>query len=162
AITASAASATTPPITYTASQVVSAWVPWVLLTVFVFLWGIPQIKTLLGNPTREEQAAYAASTDSILLKPTYIGVKVPALHKHIPRVPPVVPGREIEPAVYDFGWLAGTGTGIFLAALVSAIWLRMAPIQVVRVFLSTCYKMRWPLFTIACMLAIAFTTRYSG
>src|SRR5262245_27838136 len=29
-------------------------------------------------------------------------------------------------------------------------------------FLDTCYHMRWPLFTIACMLAIAFTTRFSG
>src|SRR6185369_15156471 len=27
---------------------------------------------------------------------------------------------------------------------------------------ATLYKMRWPLVTIACMLAIAFTTRYSG
>src|SRR5262249_11742825 len=143
AITASAplSPETTPQANYTASQVISAWVPWVLLTVFVFLWGIPQVKTVLGNPTREEQAAHAASADSILLKPPYIGVKVPGLHKHIARVPPVVPGREIEPAVYDFGWLAGTGTGIFLAALLSAVWLRMPPVQVVRVFLSTCYKM---------------------
>src|SRR5205807_173274 len=31
-----------------------------------------------------------------------------------------------------------------------------------RVFFETCVKMRWPLFTIGCMLAIAFTTRFSG
>ena len=40
--------------------------------------------------------------------------------------------------------------------------MRIPPGRVVRLFLSTCYRMRWPLFTIACMLAIAFTTRYSG
>jgi lactate permease len=162
AITARPPAAREATVSYTPGQVLAAWVPWVLLTVFVFLWGTPQVKTALGIPSREEQAAYAASPDSVLLKPTYIGVKVPGLHKQIARVPPVVPGREIEPAVYDFGWLAGTGTGIFLAALVSSVWLRIPPMQVVRIFLTTCYKMRWPLFTIACMLAIAFTTRYSG
>src|SRR5262249_322253 len=98
----------------------------------------------------------------ILLKSTYVGLQVPDLHKQIARVKPVVPEREIEPAVYDFGWLAGTGTGIFLAALLSSVWLRLPPLAVLRVFLDTCYRMRWPLFTIACMLAIAFTTRYSG
>ena len=35
------------------SQVVSAWIPWVLLTVFVLLWGIPQVKTLLGAKRRQ-------------------------------------------------------------------------------------------------------------
>lgn len=148
---------------YAPKQIAAAWVPWLLLTVFVFLWGIPEVKTWLGMPNKDERAAFLlARADQTLVKPTYIGVKVPGLHREIARVPPVVPNREIESAVYDFGWLAGTGTGIFLAALVSAVWLRIPPLQVIQIFLRTCYKMRWPLFTIACMLAIAFTTRYSG
>jgi lactate permease len=64
--------------------------------------------------------------------------------------------------VYDFNWLGATGSGIFLAAIASAFWLRITPVRFVRIFVQTCYRMRWPLFTIACMLAIAFTTRYSG
>src|SRR5260370_28171782 len=40
--------------------------------------------------------------------------------------------------------------------------MRIAPAAVLRIFLATCRRMRWPLATIACMLAIAFTTRYSG
>src|SRR5262249_49903116 len=31
-----------------------------------------------------------------------------------------------------------------------------------RIFGQTCHRMRWPLFTIACMLALAYVTRYSG
>ena len=56
-----------------------------------------------------------------------------------------------------------TGTGIFLAAVLSAFWLRRraGPLPCT-FFVATCLRMRWPLFTIACMLAIAFTTRYSG
>ena len=64
--------------------------------------------------------------------------------------------------MYDFNWLSTTGTGIFLAAVLSAFWLRISP----RVFLSefgrTLFRVRWALLTIACMLALAFTTKYSG
>jgi lactate permease len=147
---------------HTARQVLSAWVPWILLTLFVFLWGIPQFKTMLGVPTKAERDAFQASQDRMLVKPTFLGVKVPGLHQQVARVFPVVKEQEKEAAVYDFGWLAGTGTGIFLAALVSAIWMGIPPATVARIFLGTCYRVRWPMFTIACMLAIAFTTRYSG
>jgi lactate permease len=147
---------------HTTWQVLSAWVPWILLTLFVFLWGIPQVKTILGVPTRSERDAFQASQDQVLVKPTFLGVKVPGLHQRVARVFPVVKQQEREAAIYDFGWLAGTGTGIFLAALVSAAWMRIPPATVVRIFLNTCYRVRWPMFTIACMLAIAFTTRYSG
>ena len=47
--------------------------------------------------------------------------------------------------------------------VLSAFWLRIGPRAICRASsLRRCYRMRWPLFTIACMLAIAFTTRYSG
>ena len=52
--------------------------------------------------------------------------------------------------------------GIFAAAVLSAAWLRVGPRRFVRIFAATCYRMRWPLFTIACMLALAYVTRYSG
>jgi lactate permease len=74
----------------------------------------------------------------------------------------VAPELKTEEAVYDFNWLSATGTGIFLAAVLSAVWLRIHPRRFLQLFGLTCYRLRWPLFTIACMLAIAFTTRYSG
>ncbi|HYV37311.1 MAG TPA: L-lactate permease, partial [Gemmataceae bacterium] len=78
------------------------------------------------------------------------------------RHPPVAAAVETEKADFNCNWLSATGTGILLAALISSVWMRIPPIDVVRIFFSTCYRMRWPLFTIACMLAIAYTTRYSG
>src|SRR4029077_11130462 len=47
-------------------------------------------------------------------------------------------------------------------SIVSAFWLGIAPGRFLLVLGRTIVRMRWPLFTIACMLAIAFTTRYSG
>jgi lactate permease len=123
-------------------EVVSAWVPWVLLTVFVFAWGLEAVKTRL---------------DWWGWKP-----EVPGLHLAVERTAPVVAEPHREKAEFAFNWLSATGTGIFLAAVLSALWLRVSPWQFVRLWLLTCYRLRWPLFTIACMLAIAFTTRYSG
>jgi lactate permease len=132
---------------YTTWQIISAWVPWVLLSVFVFVWGLPQFK-----------AAFQA---------TMVPVEVPGLHNRVARAYPVVTEEKAkeqdkEKAIFEFNWLTATGTSIVIAALCSAAWLRIAPARVLRIFLETLAKMRIALFTIACMLAIAFTTRYSG
>jgi lactate permease len=127
---------------YTTRQVVAAWVPWLLLTAFVFLWGLPQIKQPLSK--------------------TSLTVAVPSLHETIQRGPAVAEKTEPEIGTYDFHWLSTTGTGIFLAAVASAAWLRIGPRRFVALFGLTCWRMRWPIFTIACMLAIASVTRFSG
>jgi lactate permease len=124
------------------SAVISAWVPWLLLTVLVFLWGSPQVKKILDVAT--------------------FSVKVPGLHETIDRIPPVVKERKAEEAILKLNFLSAAGTGIFLAALLSAAWLRVPPRQVIGCFGRTFWKLRWPLVTIAAMLAIAFTTRSSG
>ncbi len=129
---------------YTQAQIFSAWVPWILLSFFVFLWGLPQVKAALRTG------------------PGLVSIRVPGLHQRIARDEPVVSKRAVENAVYDLAWLSATGTGIFLAAILSAAWLGFSPRRFLAVFVATCRKMRWPLFTIACMLAIAFTTRFSG
>jgi lactate permease len=146
---------------YTRRQIVSAWVPWALLTAFVFLWGLPQIKSVLGSVGKEERALAEKATIG-LLRPTIICLKMPGLHREVARVAPVVAKPEHESAYIDFAWLSATGTGIFLAAACSALWMRVGPRRFVALFALTCRRMLWPLFTIACMLAIAFTTRYSG
>jgi lactate permease len=113
-----------------------------LLTAFVFAWGLPPVKKHLEWAT--------------------LKMEVRGLHHTVERTPPVVAESHREPAVFKLNILSATGTGIFLAAIVSACWLRVSPRRFVRLGLLTCYRLRWPLFTIACMLAIAFTTRYSG
>src|SRR5439155_478856 len=80
-------------------------------------------------------------------------VEVPGLHNRIARDRPVVSERKAELAVYKLDWLSATGTSIFLAAVVSAFWLRVRPPRFLYLFGLTLYRMRWPLFTIACMLA---------
>lgn len=129
--------------TFTRRQTASAWVPWVLLTCFMLVWGLRDVKAYLDRGTA-------------------VKVEVPGLHLQVARDRPVVAERKAEPAVFTFNWLSATGTGIFFAAIASALWLRVPPRVFVRVLAVTCYRMRWPLFTIAAMLSLAFVTRYSG
>jgi lactate permease len=130
----------------TRGSVASAWMPWALLTAFVFVWGfvwaLPAVKPVVSRVT-----------------PSW---EVPELHNAVVRVPPVVSQPKAEEAKYTLSWLTATGTSILLAAVVSAIWLRVSPVRFVLIWLRTAYRLRWPVVTIAAMLAIAYTTRYSG
>jgi lactate permease len=145
----------------TSRQVVYAWMPWVLLSLMVFLWGWPAWKTFLnGGPAETRNALHGVSLATF---------EVPGLHNVVYRTAPVVPvapgtdrADKPEPARYECNWLSSTGTGIFLAAVLSAFWLRISPWVFWSEFARTLFRVRWALFTIACMLALAFTTKYSG
>ncbi|MGC4003067.1 MAG: L-lactate permease [Pirellulales bacterium] len=132
------------------TQTISAWVPWVLLSVMVFLWALPSVKGVLNGI-----GSYS--------------FEVPGLHNVVFRTSPVAPvpdgathAAEAEKAIYEFSWLATTGTGIFLAAILSGFWLRLSLATIASEFVMTLWKMRWALLTIACMLALAFVTKYCG
>ncbi|MBE3129292.1 MAG: L-lactate permease [Acidobacteria bacterium] len=127
----------------TAGELVRAWMPWLVLSVFVFLWGTPQVKALLDGL-------------SIVRFP------VPGLDKLVYRVPPVVALQTAEPAVFTFNWLSFTGTGIFAAAVVSGFLMSFSPRQLVRAYGRTLKRVRFSLLTVAAMLSLGYMTRYSG
>jgi lactate permease len=122
--------------------ILSAWVPWLLLALLVFIWGLPSVKAELARLS--------------------VTVEVPGLHLAVSRAWPVVAEPAPEKALYELSWLGATGTGIFLAGVLSALWLHISPRRFLLIGLRTLRRLAGPLLTIACMLAIAFTTRYSG
>jgi lactate permease len=160
--------------TFTRREVASAWFPWTLLSLCVFLWGLPQTRTLLdGGLTGDALAKRTQAVGSTAIawweRPNALAGwsapswAVPQLDGRIYRDVEVVGGvRNPEEAVFKLNWLSATGTAILVAALLSAAWLRIPPSTVLSIFLETLWQMRWPLATIAAMLAIAFTTRYGG
>jgi lactate permease len=149
------------PEELSAAKIAYAWTPWVLLAGTVLLWGWPDWKTMLdGGSDSRPNALHGI---------TRVAVSVPWLDGRIYRSSPVVEvpsgcqhAKDPESAVYNFNWLSTPGSGIFLAAVLSAIWLRISPRVFFVQFVETAGKVRWALATIACMLALAYTTRYSG
>jgi len=127
----------------TAAEALRAWVPWAILSVFVFLWGIPQVKAFLDG----------------IFSPQFF---VPWLHKMVLRVPPLVPKPQAENAIFSFNLLSATGTGILFAAVTSALLMGYSAGGMLAAYLRTLKMVRFSLLTIACMLAIGFVTRFSG
>ena len=130
-------------------SVVRAWVPWMLLSVFVFVWGLPWMKATLNGISAPEFA-------------------VVGLHNAILRVPPVVaasmPGHPASPeaAIFLFNWLSATGTGILAAAILAGFLMGFSVGGMVKIYAMTLARVRYSLITIAAMLALGHVTRYSG
>jgi lactate permease len=120
-----------------------AWLPWIFLSVFVFLWGLPVIKKALNG----------------LFAPSF---EMPFLHKAIMRVPPVVVQPEAEAAIFSFNALSATGTALLFAGLLAGLVLGLKPGRIAKVYGQTFWKVRVSLLTIALMLALGFTTKFSG
>jgi lactate permease len=123
--------------------VIRAWLPWAILTVFVFAWGLPSVKAALNG----------------IFAPAF---PIEGLHQLIEKVPPVVPKAAKEGAVYTFNLLSATGTGILLAAVIGGLFMKYNPLQLLQAYGATLWKVRYSLLTIVLMLGLGTLTRYSG
>ena len=123
--------------------VMLAWMPWAILTIFVFIWGVPDFKKWLD---------------------TLSVFKIPfsGLHNLIEKVPPVVAAPHKEAAVYTLNWLSATGSGIFVAAFVSGLLMKYRVVDLFRIYWRTIKLVKMSLLTIVIMLALGYLTRYSG
>jgi lactate permease len=137
------AKAPAPIEKYSRAELVRAWTPWAILTAFVFVWGLPAVKTFLNN----------------IYAPKF---PIDGLHNLIMKMPPVVPKAHPEAAVYVLNLLSATGTGILLAAIVGALVMKYKPTEIVRTFGRTFWLVRYSLITIVLMLALGTLTRFSG
>ena len=143
--------------------VMRAWMPWLFLSVAVILWGLAPVKAILNGGT----------SMTAVFSPR---LEVPLLHRAVFRDYPVVPARvdatrigdpayrnsHAEAALFTVNWLSATGTAILLAALATALYLRVSARQLGAVAAMTLRRMRAPLMTIMLMLSLGFVTRYGG
>ena len=162
-----------------------AWVPWILLSVLVFLWGTPQLKKFLNGAASLRTAASELRiqwkqgntihsyglralpefADAIRLKAAITApeVAIPGLHRAVLRAPPVAPPDAApDDAKFTFNWLSATGTGILCAALLAGFFMGFSFRELVAAYFRTVWRVRFSLVTIAAMLALGYVTRYSG
>jgi lactate permease len=144
---------------YSAGQVLKAWMPFAILSVFVLLWGLPKIKLAMNQATTP---AFRIVLPNGKFRPGPPGWDVPYLHNAVFRSAPVVPKPMPEAARYDFNWLSATGTGCFFAAIVSGLLLGQGPVQLMKIFGRTLVRMRLAMIAISFMLGLGYVTRYSG
>jgi lactate permease len=125
------------------ADIIRAWMPWAILTVFIFIWGLPPVKEFFNS----------------IFAPKF---PLEGLHNLIEKMPPVVPEAKKETAVYTLNLLSSTGTGILLSAIVGGLVMKYNPLNMIRIFFRTLVLVRYSLLTIVLMLALGSLTRYSG
>ncbi len=128
---------------YTNAEVLRAWTPWLILSVIVLIWGIPEWKKFL---------------DSVSM----FKFEWSHLHKVVQKMPPVSAEPKIEEAIFKLNWLSATGTGIFIASVASAVLMGYKVREMFAVYWDTLKLLKYSLMTIAAMLALGYATRYSG
>jgi lactate permease len=142
-----------PPLT--AGQIARAWTPYALMSVCLMLTGF----------LRQVESKGAVWVIPGVLKTQYL-IDIPTLHEEVERAGRLQkPGRaepEKEKAQFNLPWASAAGTPCFVAAVLSAVFLRMNRRQMVNVFRRTCIQMKVPIPTIACMLGLSYVTRYAG
>ncbi len=128
----------------TAREQFQSWLPWMILTFFILIWGLPQTRTALDG----------------LAAPKW---PVPGLHNLVQRTEPVAPaGAKPEAAEFKLNFLSATGTGILLAAIIAGFTMGFGHKALLRTYLETIWRIRFSLLTIAAMLALGTLTKYSG
>ena len=130
-------------------DIIRAWTPWVILTLFIFAWGVPTVKNQLN----------------LISSPQF---EVSYLHNLVKRSPPIAPVPTIEKpakteeAIFKLNWISATGTGILLAAILAGFAIGFSIKEMIKIYLQTLWRVRFSLITIAAMLALGYVTKYSG
>jgi lactate permease len=141
-----------PPVALPAPQLaagqgrehpITPWIPWLVLSVIVFTFGLPTTKAWLNG----------------IFAPQ---IQVPWLHQVIQRVPPVVATPATEAAVFNFNILSATGTSILISAIIGGFILGFSPMGMLKVYGRTLVLAWRSLLTIMAMLGLGYLTRYSG
>jgi lactate permease len=135
--------ATIAPKQHSGREVFVAWLPYLLLVVFVLVWG---------------EAAIKAAID----RATTMVFPVPGLHNAVVRVPPVTPAPAPYAANYTFNWMSAAGTACLFASIAAALLLRVSVKQFAGAFAGTFKQLRLSMVTIASMLGLAYLMNYSG
>jgi L-lactate transport len=119
-----------------------AWSPYILLVIFVLLWGYPPFKAILDKAT--------------------MVIPWPGLDGAIRRLPPVAAKAAPYAAKFNFNILSASGTSALFATVAAAIFLRVSFRQFVTTVGRTARDLTFSIVTMASVLALAYVMNYSG
>jgi lactate permease len=119
-----------------------AWSPYILLVIFVLLWGATPVKAVLDEAT--------------------VIFAWPGLDGEILRLPPVVANNAPYPAKFTFNILSAGGTAALCACLGTGVLLRMTPRRFLATIGRTARDLALSILTMAAVLALAYLMNYSG
>ncbi|MFY4775617.1 L-lactate permease [Metabacillus sp. RGM 3146] len=140
---------------YTRAQVFKAWSPYLILTIFISIWGIPQVKlALTGVYNGSNLFLNGLNTIGKVLT---FALPVPWLHNKV-----IDSAGKPIPALYKLEVLGAAGTAILAAAIAAKFVLGVSWKNWIATFGDTMKELRLPLLTIIAVVAFAYVTNASG
>lgn len=127
---------------HSTATVLKGWSPFVLASIFIFIFGLPAISKHLSIDALKQP--------------------MPFLHNLVLKAPPVAPAPLPEAAVADFNFIALPGTAIFMATIIAALLLGLPLGKTLRMLAGTFRELIPALLAISFMVGLAFITRYAG
>jgi lactate permease len=123
---------------YTAGQIILAWSPFILLTIMIMIWGIHPVKDLFNSVGQ-------------------VQFEFPGLHN-------VILDKSGNPIshIFKFNYLSAAGTAILLSSLIAIPLLGLKFSDAIKVFIETLKQLKYPVITIASVLAFAYIINDSG
>jgi len=123
---------------YSGMQVIKAWVPFILLTILIIVWGLHPVKNAFDS--------------------------VGSIQFAIPGLNNVIMDTEghLISHVFKFNYLSAAGTAILIAAIISVPLTGMKFTNSLRLFFTTIEQLKFPIITVAAILGFAYVVNDSG
>ena len=130
---------------YSAGKIIYAWIPFILITVFMIVWSLPVFK------------AFSASL------PVKIAVGPwPGLHGAVLRTVPIVKEPAVYAAIFNFDLFAAIGTALLFISILTVLIFKMKFSAFAEVLIATFKQLKFALLTMILVLSIAHLSNYSG
>jgi lactate permease len=140
---------------HTPGEVFKAWSPFLILTAFISLWGVPQVKAALTG--HYEGASGVLKAVNALGSSLTFAPSVPGLNNLI------LNGKGVPiPAVYKLEVLGAAGTAILLAAFATKFIVKISWREWAKTFVETCKELKLPILTIMAVVGFAYVINSSG
>jgi lactate permease len=125
--------------TYTAGQILRAWAPFIIMTIFIIAWGFQPVKDALNS----------------------VGIvrfDIPGLNNAIAKSD----GTPLVIKPFEFNYLSAPGTALLIAAIISMPLVGMTFAEGARTYWSTLKQLKFPIITIVSVVGFAFVANNSG
>ncbi|HMH24827.1 MAG TPA: lactate permease LctP family transporter [Puia sp.] len=127
-----------PDLRYSTGQIIKALSPFIILTIMIIIWGLAPVKEFLNNTG-------------------LLQFQVPGLHNAIRDQ-----NGGLLAHIYKLNYLSAAGTAIMLSALIALPVIGLSFREGAGVLLATLRQLKYPVITIASVLAFAWLFNDSG
>jgi len=124
-------------IKFPASKIFKAWLPFLILSLLIIVWGLKPVKNFF------ETVTYSFA--------------IPGLNNLI-----TDSDGNLISHIYKFNFLSSPGTAIFISAIIAIPISGLKFISAMKLFISTIWQLKFPIITVASILGFAYLANDSG